>query len=204
VRSPRRFSSRPRPEHNGAVTAKGSFRIAALSGMGLGFYALLVRGSLTIDVGIGRTTRPLGPLVWRIAAPRELVFEVIAAPYLDRTPRALASKLRVLERGENMVLAEHLTAVGRLVTTTLETVRFERPERVHFRLLRGPVPYVVEQFDLRESDEGTELEYSGELGTDLWSLGEWWGGLVASRWEDAVRGSVAAIREEAERRAKRT
>jgi hypothetical protein len=184
------------------VSGRRTLALAAFGGTTL--YVVLVRGSLTIDLGIGRATRPLGPLVWRIAAPRELVFEVIAAPYLDRTPRALARKLRVLERGDDMVLAEHFTAVGRLVTTTLETVRFERPERVHFRLLRGPVPYVVEQFHLRESEEGTELEYSGELGTDLWSLGRWWGGLVASRWEDAVRGSVVAIREEAERRAKHT
>jgi hypothetical protein len=73
--------------------------------------------------------RPLGPLSWQIEAPPEVVFEVIAAPYLERTPRALKSKLRVIERGADMVLAEHFTQVGRLVTTTLETVRFERPHR---------------------------------------------------------------------------
>ena len=175
---------------------------AALGGAGLGLYALVVRGSVTVDLGIGRSVRPLGPLVWRIAAPRELVFEVISTPYLGRTPRALASKLRVLERGENMVLAEHFTPVGPLVTTTLETVRFEPPERVHFRLLRGPVPYVVEQFALRETDEGTELEYSGELGTDLWVLGRGWGAIVARQWERAVRSSLAGIKTEAERRAR--
>jgi len=185
------------------VTGPRAFTIAALGGLGLGLYALLVRGSLTLDVGIGRTVRPLGPFTWKIAAPREVVFEVISSPYLGRTPRALEGKLRVLERGENMVLVEHFTPVGPVVTTTLETVRFEPPERVHFRLVRRPVPSAVEQFHLRETDEGTELEYSGDLGTDLWALGRLWGALVAPRWEAAVRGSLAAIKAEAERRAAR-
>ncbi|MDQ3161980.1 MAG: SRPBCC family protein [Actinomycetota bacterium] len=186
------------------MTGRRAFTIAALGGLGLGLYALLVRGSLTLDVGIGRTVRPLGPFTWKIAAPREVVFEVISSPYLGRTPRALEGKLRVLERGENMVLAEHFTPVGPFVTTTLETVRFEPPEWVHFRLVRGPVPHVVEQFRLRERDAVTELEYSGELGTDLWVLGRSWAAVVAPRWEAAVRSSVAAIQAEAERRAART
>ena len=169
----------------------------------MGVYALLVRGSLTVDLGTGRTVRPLGPFTWNIAAPRELVFDVISAPYLHRTPHALETKLRVLERSEDMVLAEHFTPVGAVVTTTLETVRFEAPELIHFRLVRGPVPYVVEQFLLRETDEGTELDYSGELGTDLWALGRFWGALVAPRWEAAVRGSLTAVKAEAERRAGR-
>lgn len=191
-----------RLEQNGAVIAKRRLAFAGLGGIGVGLYALLVRGSLTVDVGIGRTVRPLGPLAWQIAAPREVVFEVISAPYLDRTPRALERKLRVLERGEDMVLAEHFTPVGPLVATTLETVRFQPPERIHFRLVRGPVPYVVEQFHLRETEAGTELEYSGELGTDLWVAGRLWAALVVPRWEATVRDSLAATKTEAERRAR--
>ena len=179
----------------------GRLAFAGFGAIGVALYVLAIRGSLTVDLGIGRTLRPLGPLAWQIAAPRELVFEVVSAPYLQRTPRALARKLRVLERSENMVLAEHYTPVGPFVTTTLETVRFERPQRITFRLVRGPVPHVVEQFHLRETEDGTELQYSGELGTDLWALGRIWGTLVASRWEAAVRGSVAVIQAEAEWRA---
>src|SRR6516225_5275448 len=47
-------------------------------------YALVVRGALTLDLGIGRRTRPLGPITLTIAAPPETVFDVIAAPYLGR------------------------------------------------------------------------------------------------------------------------
>jgi polyketide cyclase/dehydrase/lipid transport protein len=180
-----------------------AFTVAALGGAGLGVYGLLVRGSLTIDLGIGRRARPLGPRVWEIEAPRDVVFDVISAPYLRRSARALESKLRVLERSENMVLAEHFTPVGPVVTTTVETVRFEPPERVRFRLVRGPVPHVVESFELREVGGRTELQYSGELGTDLWALGRWWGEVVARRWEAAVEDSLAAVKTEAERRAAR-
>ena len=166
----------------------------------LGLWALLVRGSLGLDLGIGRRLRPLGPITLSIAAPREAVFDVIASPYLGRTPKALEEKLDVLERGSDMVLAAHFTPVRWLVATTVETVRFEPPSTVHFRLVRGPVPHVVEQFVLNEQANGTELEYRGELGTDLWALGSWWGAAVARRWEAAVRSSLESVKLEAERR----
>jgi hypothetical protein len=172
-----------------------------VGGTALGLYGLVVRGALTVDLGIGRSVRPLGPITVRIDAPREVVYDVIAAPYLRRTPRALEEKLRVLERGADLVLAAHFTEVGGLVATTLETVRFEAPHVIHFRLVRGPVPHVVERFVLSESKGGTRLLYAGELGTDLWALGRWWGGRVGPRWEAAVRASLAAVQAEAERRA---
>ena len=76
-----------------------------------------------------------------------------SAPYLGRTPRALADKLQVWERGSDLVLAAHVTQVKCGTTTTLETVRFERPNRIDFRLVRGgPVPHLVESFSSRESN----------------------------------------------------
>ena len=178
-----------------------TFALAAAAS-GAGLYRLLIQGALTIDLGFGRSRRPLGPFTVRIDAPRDLVFDLIAAPYLRRTPRALQSKLEVLEGGSDMVLAAHYTRVGRLVATTLETVRFEPPAEIHFRLVRGPVPHVVERFLLSEAGAGTALEYVGELGTDLWALGRWWGAQVSPRWEAAVRSSLADVKAEAERRAR--
>ena len=167
-----------------------------------GLYALVVRGALTLDLGLGRRTRALGPQRVQIAAPRDVVFEVIAAPY-RRTPRAMRDKLEVLERGSDLVLAAHHTPLSYgLKATTVETVRFEPPARIGFRLVRGPVPHVVEAFDLEERDGGTELVYTGELGTDLWSLGARWGDLVARSWEQTVAASLASTKEEAERRAR--
>jgi hypothetical protein len=121
--------------------------------------ALVARAGLTLDIGVGRRLRPLGPIALHIAAPPELVFDVIAAPYLGRTPRALRGKLEVIERGTDLVLAAHFTPVAPgLRVTTIETVRFERPRRVTFRLVKGPVPHVVEQYELRASGSGTAFE----------------------------------------------
>jgi len=112
----------------------------------------------------------------------------------------MAAKLQVWERSGDMALPAHLTGTGRLATTTVETVRFERPHRISFRLLRGPVPHVVETYELRAVPDGTAFVYSGELGTDGWRLGQWWGDRVAAPWERAVAGSLGAIAAEAERR----
>jgi Polyketide cyclase / dehydrase and lipid transport len=166
--------------------------------------ALVARAGLTLDIGIGRRIRPLGPIALDIAAPPEVVFDVIAAPYLGRTPRALRGKLEVLERGADLVLAAHFTPVAPgLTVTTVETVRFERPHRVSFRLVKGPVPHVLERYELRPSDTGTAFEYRGELGTDLWALGAAWAGVVAPSWEQTVASSLEGVRVEAERRAAR-
>lgn len=176
---------------------------ATIAGGVAGLWLSMARGAVTIDLGIGRTVRPLGPLTLTIRAPRDVVFDVLAGPYLGRTPRALESKLQVLERGADMVLAAHFTDVRPLVrATTVETVRFEPPSLIHFRLVRGPVPHVLEQFRLDDVPDGTELEYRGELGTDLWALGSWWGARVAGRWDAAVHNSLHAVKLEAERRSR--
>ncbi|MDT0382700.1 SRPBCC family protein [Streptomyces sp. DSM 42041] len=177
---------------------------AAAAGVAAG-YAGVVTGAVTVDTGWGRRMRALGPQTVEIAASRETVFEVIAQPYLGRTTRAMREKVRVLERGEDIVLAAHYTPVagGRLTTTTVETVRFERPHRVAFRLLRGPVPHVTETFDLTEHTGGTRLEYRGELGTDGGPIGARWGTLVARSWDATVAATLADIRREAEHRARR-
>ncbi|PZS15942.1 MAG: SRPBCC family protein [Pseudonocardiales bacterium] len=175
----------------------------AVAGTGIAGYLGLVTGAVPLDLGVGRRTRPLGTDAVTIAAPREVVFDVLSEPYLGRQTRAVAEKIRVLERGSDMVLAAHRTPIrGRLVATTVETVRFNRPEEVHFRLARGPVPFVVEQFVLTADGGATRLRYTGELGTDLWGLGQWWGDIVAGPWQRSVAATFAAVKAEAERRAK--
>ena len=178
-------------------------RMVAGAAAGAGLYIGIATGRVSVDLGVGRRRRPLGPLEVRFEAPPEVVFDVIAAPYLHPTPRAMAQKLRVLERGTDLVLAEHYTPVRwGLRTTTVETVRFNRPHRIDFRLTRGPVPSVVESFELTADDGGATLRYSGELQTDLWRLGELWGRIVANRWVAAVEASLSSIKSEAEHRAR--
>ncbi len=167
-----------------------------------GGYVGLVTGRLSLDLRIGRRTRPLGPIEVDIAAPRETVFAVAAAPYAERRPRALREKVDILERTDRMVLAAHHTPVGGgLTAVTVETVTVEPPRRMGFRLVRGPVPHVAETFAFEEITAGTRLTYTGELGTDLWSAGARWGDLVARSWERTVSDALTGIRTESERRA---
>lgn len=206
---------------NSAEGALGRLRLAAMRGRGVGMAAgggaaaaavggallatrLMVQGKLTLDLGVGRRTRALGPLRRTIAAPAETVFDVIAAPYLERTPRAMNDKLRVLEKGSDMALAAHITSLpGGRMATTVETVCFDRPHLISFRLVRGPVPEVTETFELGERDgTSTDFVYTGELVTDLWAAGRWWGERVAVQWERAVQASLESIATEAERRAR--
>jgi hypothetical protein len=165
-------------------------------------YRLLASGKLTLDLGIGRRLQPLGPLERMIDAPPEVVFDLIAAPYLGRTPRALADELQVWERGSDLVLAAHFTQVKCGTTTTLETVYFQPPDRIDFRLVRGPVPHLVESFLLSPSEQGTRFRWQGELATDGWQLGKWWGQIVARAWTRAVEDSLRQIAGQAERRAR--
>lgn len=165
-------------------------------------YVLTSTGRLTTDTGWGRRVRPLGPQVVMIRASRETVFDLVGVPYLSANPpRELRGKVEVLERGADMVLAAHRTKAGLFTTVTVETVTFDRPARIGFRLVRGPVPTVTEHFILREADDGaaTELEYAGELGTDGWALGAVWGRIVAGYWERTVAHSLAGLKTTAER-----
>jgi hypothetical protein len=173
----------------------------ALAAGAVAVYRQLVDGGLTLDTGIGRRTAPLGPLTVDIDAPRDLVFDVIAAPYLGNAGAA-GDHIEVLERGTDLVVAAHRTPTGGRVAVTIEAVSFDRPTRVGFRLLRGPVPHVVETFDLDALDEDrTRLRYDGELGTDFWQVGAAWGRLVSRVWVRTVQSSLDDVRERAERRA---
>jgi hypothetical protein len=179
--------------YNVPMRASPPLLLAALGGTSLvaGAGLLVTRARLTLDIGVGRRLRPLGPIALQIAAPPEVVFDVISAPYLGRTPRAMRGKLDVIERGSDLVLAAHFTPIApRLTVTTVETVRFERPHRISFRLVKGPIPHVLEHYELHPHDGGTAFEYRGELGTDLWALGTWWADRVAPTWERMVAASL--------------
>src|SRR5436190_15892583 len=122
-----RTASSSRATSSGSPSRRGNYaagmRGALVASAGLAFvgrvvYRLVARGQLTLDTGIGRRNRPLGPVHFEIAAPRGAVFDVIATPYLDRTPRALQSELAVWERGSDMVLAAHFTQLKCGTTAT--------------------------------------------------------------------------------------
>jgi hypothetical protein len=179
-----------------AIGALGVLLIAGSAGM----FLLLAMGRLWLDLGWGRSVHTLGPITIRIAAPRDLVFEIINAPYSARAPSG--SGIDVIARSDDLVVAAHHTKVHFYTARTVEVVEFEPRSRVGFRHLTGPVPHAVEQFALEQFDEGTELDYSGEVGIDFFVLGRlaarYW---VRPQWERAVREHLEEVKERAEQRA---
>jgi hypothetical protein len=165
-----------------------------------GAFLLLAMGRLTLDLGWGRSVHPLGPITFQIEAPRDLVFEVIAAPYTGRAPSG--SGIDILARSDELVVAAHHTRVHFYTARTVEIVELEPPRRVGFRHLAGPVPYAVERFELDGSGGRTELHYTGEVGIDFFVLGRlaarYW---VRPQWERAVREHLEDVKGSAEERA---
>jgi hypothetical protein len=178
------------------VGVLGALLIAGATGM----FLLLAMGRLWLDLGWGRSVHALGPITVRIAAPRDLVFEVVSAPYTGRAPRG--SGIEVIAKSDALVVATHHTKVHFYTARTVEVVELEPPGRVGFRHLTGPVPYAVEQFVLEESDGDTEIHYSGEVGIDFFVLGRvaarYW---VRPQWERTVREHLEDLKDRAEQRA---
>jgi hypothetical protein len=179
-----------------AVGVLGALLICGMAGM----FLLLAMGRLHLDLGWGRSIHELGPIKIRIGAPRDLVFELISAPYLDRTPGH--SGIDVLAREADLAVALHHTRVHFYEARTVELIRFEFPTRVSFRHLTGPVPHAIEEFKLEQAEADTELVYGGEVGIDFFLLGRlagrYW---VRPQWERAVREHLEDLKQRAEHRA---
>jgi hypothetical protein len=162
-------------------------------------FLALAMGRMHLDLGLGRSFHPLGPLTVTIRAPRELVFEMIAAPYLGRVK---VPGIEVLAGDEHLVVARHHTRVHFYTAQTTEVVDFTPPTRVGFRHLSGPVPHALEEFVLEETDGVTELRYSGELGIDFYILGRIAGRhWVRPQWDRVVSAHLEDVKQRAEARA---
>jgi hypothetical protein len=177
--------------------------VALMVTWGAALFLALAMGRLHLDLGFGRSLHQLGPITVTIRASRELVFEMIAAPYLGRSPAA-ASGIEVLARSESLVVARHHTRVHFYTAQTTETVDFAPPSRIGFRHLTGPVPHALEEFVLESTDAGTELRYHGELGIDFYFLGRiaarhW----VRPQWERAIATHLDGLKQRAETMAAR-
>jgi hypothetical protein len=165
----------------------------------VGLFLAVAMGRAHLDLGFGRSLHQLGPITATIRAPRELVFELIAAPYLGRSS---APGIEALARGEGLVVARHHTRVHFYTAQTTEVIDLTPPTRVGFRHLSGPVPHALEEFALEETDAGTEFRYSGELGIDFFILGRiagrYW---VRPQWERVVSAHIDDLKQRAEDKA---
>jgi uncharacterized protein YndB with AHSA1/START domain len=171
---------------------------ALLVGLIAGAFLLLAMGRMHLDLGWGRSIHPLGPITVAIDAPREIVFEIIAAPYLGRVR---VPEIDVLARDRRLAVAAHHTKVHFYTARTVEVIELEPPSRVGFRHITGPVPHAVEEFVLTGDGDRSELRYSGEIGIDFFILGRVAGRRwVRPQWEATVREHLDDVKERAERR----
>jgi hypothetical protein len=181
-----------------AVGVLGALLVAFCAGS----FLLLAMGRVHLDLGWGRSLHELGPIAIDVAAPRELVFEVLSAPYVGRASGG--AEVEVLARREGIAVAAHFTKVHFYTARTVEVVELDAPTRLGFRHLTGPVPHAVEQFELDGVGERTELRYDGEIGIDFFVLGRvaarYW---VRPQWERTVRQHLEDVRRRAEQRADR-
>jgi hypothetical protein len=174
---------------------------ALLIGLIAGAFLLLAMGRLHLDLGWGRSIHPLGPITIRVDAPRELVFEILAAPYLER---ARSPGIEILARDRRLTVAAHHTKVHFYTARTVEVIELDEPSRVGFRHLTGPVPHATEEFALTADVDRTELRYSGEIGIDFFILGRLAGRhWVRPQWERTVRAHLDEVKERAEQRSAR-
>jgi hypothetical protein len=174
---------------------------ALLIGLIAGAFMLLAMGRLNLDLGWGRSIHPLGPITVEIDAPRELVFEILAAPYLER---ASGPGIEVLARDGHLAVAAHHTKVHFYTARTVEVIELNPPAGIGFRHLTGPVPHALEEFSLTDDGDRSELLYSGEIGIDFFVPGRLAGRLwVRPQWERAVRSHLEDVKERAERRSAR-
>ena len=181
-----------------AVGVLGAIVVAGVAGS----FLLLAMGRLGLDLGWGRSIHQLGPITIRIGAPRDMVFEMIRAPYAGRTPRG--SGIEVLARGDGLAVAAHHTKVHFYTSRTVEVIEFDPPGRIRFRHLAGPVPHAVEEFAIGEADDATEIRYEGEVGIDFFVLGTLAGRhWVRPQWEGTVREHLEDLKTRAEQRASR-
>lgn len=184
----------------GMWIAIGALALLLLAMVATGFLALAM-GRLHLDLGWGRSRHQLGPLRIEIEAPRELVHEILSAPYLGRFRD---DSIEVLAGEDSLVVAAHLTKVHFYEARTVEIVELDPPAKIGFRHLTGPVPEAVEEFRLEPDGDNTVLEYDGTLGIDFFWLGRlaarrW----VAPQWNRAVSEHLDEVKAKAEQRARR-
>ena len=130
-----------------------------------GAFLLLAMGRLSLDLGWAGSVHPLGPITIRIAAPRELVFEIIEAPYRAGPLGRLGNRGARGKRPTRRRSASHHRP---LLCRAHHGGRSSSSRRAGWAShLTGPVPHAVEQFTLTDSAGATELRYGGEIGIDF-------------------------------------
>ncbi len=145
---------------------------------------------------------PLPELRLEIAAHPGLVYQIIAAAGRGQLPGHASHGARILEQpAPDRALVEFTTRVLLRQVVTVEEVRFEPSERIHYRLVKGPLPAVEEEFRLDAHEAGAVLHYSGWFEPNAPLLRTWLDRVIVPRlYRRAVWHSMREIKAAAEAR----
>jgi hypothetical protein len=168
-----------------------------------GGYVGVVTGALAIDLGVGRRTRALGTQTVKIGAPRGRRSSTSSPPGTWRASRG------TLRRRFGCWSAAPTWCWPPIAHRCVDRWWPPRskpsgsPGRSGWTSGWSAARCRTSSSGstLTATNTGTTLDYRGELGTDLWRIGQRWGDLVADQWERAVATSLEVIKAEAERRA---
>src|SRR3954454_21544073 len=99
-----------------------------------------------------------------INAPRPLVWEMITSVGRGQLPGSKNTARLVERRSDDVLIVEFVTYSGGKTYTTLEEMTLYPPDRITYRHLTGPLPYVYEEIKLLDAgDRRTALLYTGEF-----------------------------------------
>ena len=140
-----------------------------------------------------------------INAPRELVFQMLAAMGKGQLPGADGESAQVLSRDGDCLTVKFMTRTGKRVVSTVEEVQLYPPERITFCHIAGPLDHSEEEFVLTEDGDGTLLEYHGEFRYNFpvlgWFISRFY---IRPKYEAVITEHMARLKEAAEARAARS
>lgn len=181
--------------------------LAAVLVLGTAFLAYrTMQGRIPFDVGLGRSVIRLEPRSVHVRARRPMLFGMLTA--LGKggaTGVRERDRVEVLEKTDELIVAEWWTDTGRGVTRSVEAIRLYPEERITFRHLRGSFPAANEEFRLEEVETGTILHHRAEFAIDLGPIGRLAARLyLKPSFERLVDEHMASIKRAAEERAARS
>lgn len=132
----------------------------------------VARGRITMELGWGRNRLPLRDRREEIAAPPEIVLDLLRRAARGKLPGVTErERTDVLEEDGGLIVNESLNDSRFGMVRAREAVRFHPDGRVTYRHLSGPLPGTEEAFEVRAEGDGTVLTYRGTIPVDFWGLG---------------------------------
>ena len=143
----------------------------------------------------------------RINAPRELIFQMMSSFGRGRLKGDTNEASEVISRDGDHLVVRFRTKAGPISYDTVEEITLEKPSRITFKHLSGPLNYATEEFLFEEVDEfETNLVHDGEFIWKRFPFFGWLGGVIYTKptFERTLVKHMAQIKEASEARASRS